>query len=487
MNATIVDESRRRALRTTVFERSQPSPAAIAHALDGATAAPFWLDDVRGRRVDHAPLVGDVEADLVIVGAGYTGLWTALRAVERQPGLRVVLLEAESVGWAASGRNGGFCEASLTHGDENGRSRWPDEIDTLTRLGLENLDEIEATVRRHRMDVDFERTGMLAVAVEPHQVPWIAGPDSDDGHDVFLDESSVRAEIASPTYLAGRWDRRTSAILHPAKLALELARVIAEAGVVVHERTPVRRIDDAGSRVEVVTDRGAVRADRAVLATNVFPSLLKRNRLMTVPVYDYVLMTEPLGDDRLAELGWRNRQGVSDLANQFHYYRLSADGRILFGGYDAVYHAGRKVRPEYEERPATFQRLASHFLTTFPQLEGVRFTHRWAGAIDASTRFCAFYGRARNGRVAYASGFTGLGVGAARFAGDVMLDLLDGRETERTSVAMVGERPWPFPPEPAASIGINLTRWSLDRADHRQGRRNVLLKTLDALGLGFDS
>ncbi len=362
------------------------SPTAVAHSLAGSTAAAFWLDDVRGRRVDHEPLAGDVEADLVIVGAGYTGLWTALRAVERQPGLRVVLLEAERVGWAASGRNGGFCEASLTHGDENGRSRWPDEIDTLTRLGLENLDDIEATVRRYRMDVDFERTGMLAVAVEPHQVPWIAGPDADDGHDVFLDESAVRAEIASPTYLAGRWDRRTNAILHPAKLALELARVIVEAGVVVHERTPVRRIDDAGSRVEVVTDRGVVRADRAVLATNVFPSLLKRNRLMTVPVYDYVLMTEPLGDDRLAELGWRNRQGVSDLANQFHYYRLSADGRILFGGYDAVYHAGRKVRPEYEERPETFERLASHFLTTFPQLEGVRFTHRWAGAIDASTQ-----------------------------------------------------------------------------------------------------
>ncbi|RZS68741.1 glycine/D-amino acid oxidase-like deaminating enzyme [Agromyces ramosus] len=487
MNATIVDRSRRPALRTTVFERSQPSPAAIAHSLGGTVAAPFWLDDVRGRRVDHGPLVGDVEADLVIVGAGYTGLWTALRAVERQPGLRVVLLEAESVGWAASGRNGGFCEASLTHGDENGRSRWPDEIDTLTRLGLENLDEIEATVRRYRMDVDFERTGMLAVAVEPHQVPWIAGPDSDDGRDAFLDESSVRAEIASPTYLAGRWDRRTNAILHPAKLALELARVIVEAGVVVHERTPVRRIDDAGSRVEVVTDRGVVRADRAVLATNVFPSLLKRNRLMTVPVYDYVLMTEPLGDDRLAELAWRNRQGVSDLANQFHYYRLSADGRILFGGYDAIYHAGGRIRPEYEDRRSSFEKLASHFLTTFPQLEGTRFTHRWSGAIDASTRFCAFYGLARGGKVAYAAGFTGLGVGAARFAADVMLDRLRGLDTERTSLEMVRDRPWPFPPEPAASIGINLTRWSLDRADHRQGRRNVLLKTLDALGLGFDS
>ncbi|MCD2442069.1 FAD-binding oxidoreductase [Agromyces sp. SYSU K20354] len=472
---------------TTVFERATPSPAAVEHALAGTVARSFWIDDIQDRRSAHPALAGDAEADLVVVGGGYTGLWTALRAVEREPGLRVVLLEAEAVGWAASGRNGGFCEASLTHGEENGTSRWPDEMETLTRLGVENLDAIEETVARYGMDCDFERTGLLAVAVEPHQVGWLSGADAADGSDVFLDRDAVRAELASPTYLAGRWDRRTNAIVHPAKLAAELARVAAEHGVELREHTAVRRIDDAGDRVEVVTDHGTVRAPRVALATNVFPSLLKRNRLMTVPVYDYVLMTEPLSAAQLDEIGWRNRQGVSDLANQFHYYRLSADDRILFGGYDAIYHAGGKVMPEYEDRRSTFETLANHFLATFPQLEGLRFTHRWSGAIDASTRFCAFYGLARRGKVAYAAGFTGLGVGAARFAADVMLDRLAGLDTERTSLAMVEDRPWPFPPEPAASIGINLTRWSLDRADHREGRRNLLLKTLDALGLGFDS
>ncbi|WP_448810017.1 NAD(P)/FAD-dependent oxidoreductase [Agromyces bauzanensis] len=473
-------------MHTTVFERDVPSRAAIERALADSTATPFWIDDLGSRRVGYRALAGGAKADLVVVGAGYTGLWTALRAVERQPGLRVVLLEAHTVGWAASGRNGGFCEASLTHGEENGRARWPDEMGTLTRLGLENLDAIEATIARYGMDCDFERTGVLSVAVEPHQVEWLAGPGGTDD-DEFLDRDAVQAEIASPSYLAGRWDRRTNAIVHPAKLAAELARVATELGVVIHERTAVRSIDDAGAVVDVVTDHGTVRARHVALATNVFPSLLKRNRLMTVPVYDYVLMTEPLTARQLAAIGWRNRQGVSDLANQFHYYRLSADDRILFGGYDAIYHAGRKVKPAYEDRRASFERLASHFLTTFPQLEGVRFSHRWSGAIDASTRFCAFYGLARRGRVAYASGFTGLGVGAARFAADVMLDRLAGLETERTSLEMVRGRPWPFPPEPAASIGINLTRWSLDRADHREGRRNLLLKTLDSLGLGFDS
>jgi glycine/D-amino acid oxidase-like deaminating enzyme len=223
------------------------------------------------------------------------------------------------------------------------------------------------------------------------------------------------------------------------------------------------------------------------LATNVFPSMLRRYRGQTVPVYDYVVMTEPLTDQQLAAIGWRNRQGLDDPANQFHYYRLSADNRILFGGYDAIYPFGGTVRAKHEHRPDTHRKLTSHLLTTFPQLEGIRITHRWAGAIDTCSRFCAFYGLGRRGRVAHAAGFTGLGVGATRFAADVMLDLLDGAPTERTELAMVRSTPMPFPPEPLAAVGINATRWSLDRADHSQGRRNLWLRALDRAGLGFDS
>ena len=126
-------------------------------------------------------------------------------------------------------------------------------------------------------------------------------------------------------------------------------------------------------------------------------------------------------------------------------------------------------------------------ITTFPQLEGLKFSHRWAGVIDTSTRFCAFYGLARRGRVAYAAGFTGLGVGASRFAANVMLDHLSGERTERTELEMVRSTPLPFPPEPAAFVGVQATKWALDRADHNDGRRNLLLRVLDAAGLGFDS
>lgn len=473
---------------TTVFERRRPAASAVAHLLDGSEQGSFWLADAPGAR--RPAVEGPIRADLAVVGGGYLGLWAALLAKREHPGRRVVLLEAQRIGWAASGRNGGFCEASLTHGDANGRSRFPKEFDHLQRLGRENLDAIERILSELGIDAGFERTGLLNVAVEPHQVEWAreAAAEASPGEAEFLDRDAVQAEVASPTYLAGVWSRRDAALVHPAKLARGLADACEELGVELYEHSPVEEVSTGGSGPVRLRANGTdVTADRVVLATNVFPSLLKRNRLMTVPVYDYVLMTEPLTPSQLSDIGWRNRQGLSDMANQFHYYRLSQDDRLLFGGYDAIYHYGRRVEPGYEERSATFERLASHLLTTFPQLEGIRATHRWAGAIDTCSRFCAFYGLARKGRVAYATGFTGLGVGSTHFAARVLLDLLGGEPTELTELAMVRSRPAPFPPEPLASAGINLSRWALARADHNEGRRNVVQKTLDAVGLGFDS
>ena len=456
--------------------------AAIDAALAGSRHAVFWLEDAPGTA--YAPLAGDATADLTVVGGGYCGLWTAVLAKRRNPGARVRLLEARTIGWAASGRNGGFCEASITHGEENGRRRWPEEYDLLERLGRENLDAFEKDVTDLGLDAEYERTGALAVAVEEHQVDWLRDEPG------FLDAAAVRREIDSPVFLGGVWDREDCALVHPAKLARELARAATDLGVEIHEQTTVTDLDSGpdsgqGGPVRVRTAGGTVTSDLVVLATNVFPSLLRRARLLTVPVYDYVLVTEPLTDAQLAAVGWGHRQGLSDLANQFHYSRLTADNRILWGGYDAIHR--RTVRGAHEERPESFRRLASHFLTVFPQLEDVRFSHRWAGAIDTSTRFAAFHGLARHGRVAYAAGFTGLGVGATRFAAEVMLDRLSGLTTERTGLEMVRRKPLPFPPSPIADAGIALTRWSLDRADHREGRRNVFLRTLDKAGLGFDS
>ena len=453
----------------------------VLDALADAEPAVFWLDDPD--RPDPRPrLAADTTADLVIVGGGFSGLWTALLARGRHPEWDIVLLEGQRIGWAASGRNGGFCSASLTHGERNGARHFPAELDVLQELGRANLDQIERAVATHAIACDFTRSGTLSVATEQHQVSWLHDEPGE-----FLSADDVRAEVNSPSYLAGVWEHRDAALINPAALAWGLARAAEQAGVRVYEHTPAAAISRAGGALAVRTPHGTVTARKAALGTNAFRSLVRRVRLHTVPVYDYVLVTEPLSSPQLDSLGWRNRQGVSDVANQFHYYRLTADNRILWGGYDAIYHFGREIRAAYDQRPATAKRLSAHFFQTFPQLEGLRFTHRWGGAIDTCTRFCAFFGTAYGGDVAYALGYTGLGVGATRFGADVMLDLLSGARTELTGLRMVTSTPPPFPPEPLAYAGIQLTRRALARADERDGRRDLWLRALDRLGLGYDS
>ncbi len=464
-----------------------PGPA---RALAAAEPGVFWLADPD--RPEPLPaLRGRHEADLAVVGGGYSGLWTALRAKERYPDLDVVVLEAGRCGDQASGRNGGFASSSLTHGFGNGQARWPEELSALDRIGAANLEAIGETVDRYGIDCAWERTGELMVATAAHQVEELddlAGEMRGAGHDVeLLDEPAVRAQVASPTYLAGLWDRHGTAMVEPARLAWGLRRACLDLGVRIHEHTPVTGLARDGAGMVLRARDGRVRAGRVALATNAFPPLLRRLRLMTVPVYDYVLMTEPLSTEQRDAVGWRNRQGVGDSANQFHYYRLTRDNRILWGGYDAVYYYGSRIHRRLEQSEVTHGLLAEHFFETFPQLAGLRFSHRWGGVIDTCTQFAAFFGRAYDGRVAYAMGYTGLGVAATRFGADVMLDLLQGEETERTALRMVREKPLPFPPEPIRFAGVQLTRWSMDRADANAGRRNLWLRTLDRMGLGFDS
>ena len=275
--------------------------------------------------------------------------------------------------------------------------------------------------------------------------------------------------------------------MDPARLVWGLERACLSLGVQIFENSKVEWLEDVDDAMRVHTPYGAVTAPRVALATNVFPSLLRSVRKYVVPVYDYQLVTEPLSDEQLARIGWAGREGVSDAGNRFHYYRLTADRSIVWGGWDAVYNLWGRVRREPEFNAETYATLASHFLSTFPQLADVRFTHAWGGAIDTCTRFSPFWGTAHDGKVAYALGYTGLGVGASRFGAATMLDLLDGLETERTGLAMVRRRPLPFPPEPLRWILIRLTQGAIRRADEHQGRRGLWLRLLDLFGVGFDS
>jgi glycine/D-amino acid oxidase-like deaminating enzyme len=471
--------------------RTPSTSSAVAKSLAHAAPKSFWLDQPDAPEALPA-LSETIESDLAIVGGGFTGLWTALLARERDPSLDVALLEARSVGWAASGRNGGFCSASLTHGIGNGLERFPSEMPELERLGEENLREIGETIAKYDIDCDFRPNGELAIAVAPWQLEGLAEETEAAralGHDVeVLDAAGMRGELNSPLSVGGLKYTTGNAMLEPGRLAWGLRRACLEAGVRIYEGTPVRSISAArGAGLTLATPYGSVRAGRVVLGTGAFKPLLRRIGAYVVPVWDYVLMTEPLSAAQLESLGWRDRRGAADLGNQFHYFRLTRDNRVLWGGYDAVYYNGGRMNDELITRPETFLKLAEQFFTAFPQLEGVSFTHSWGGVIDTCSRFCAFHGTAFDGRLAYAAGYTGLGVGATRFGAQVMLDLLKGHPTSRTSLPLVRSKPVPFPPEPFRSGVIQLTRSSIARADRNEGRRDLWLRTLDRLGLGFDS
>jgi glycine/D-amino acid oxidase-like deaminating enzyme len=454
--------------------------------LADASPIPFWLD--RPSPAVAPPLEGAGEADLAIVGGGFTGLWAAVQAKTDRPEREVALFEAATAGAGASGRNGGFADASLTHGLLNGASRFPAELEILEQLGRDNLAGMRADLERHGIGAGWQEPGMLSVATQPHELPELDNEAAllrRYGWDAeVLDRDGVRSLVNSPTYLGAVLQHTGAALVDPGALADGLRRTALELGVRLFEHTPVVK----AAREELTTPRGRLRAPRILLATGAYRPLARPIRRLVAPVYDYVLVTEPLSAARRGELGWEGGHGISDRGNQFHYYRLTPDGRVLFGGYDAIYHFGNRVDDtQLNRRPATFRLLADHLLETFPALEGVAVTHAWGGPIDTCSRFCVAFGRALGGSAVYAVGYTGLGVAASRFGARTALDLLDGADTERTRLQLVRRRPLPFPPEPVRWAVIQATRAALARADAHEGRRGPWLRALDRLGLGFDS
>jgi glycine/D-amino acid oxidase-like deaminating enzyme len=459
---------------------------------DPSTAISYWLAASPDGPA-HPPLRGVTKTDVAIVGAGFTGLWTALALTDTDPSLRVTVLEQETVGFGASGRNGGFCQASLTHGLANGIRHFPTEIALLEREGIANLAALVAFTRAHAIDCDLEETGGLAVADQAHQVEefqaWVDEAAEYGEELVFLDRAAIQAEVHSPLWEAGLYQPPgRDVILDPAKLVRGLARVCAERAIAIHEHTRVRAVERRAGGVRIATEVGAiVDADHVVVATSAYSGWLRRLESRFVPVYDYVLVTEPMTPDQRASIGWARRQGMSDANNQFHYFRLTADDRILWGGYDAVYYRNNGVGPQFDRRPATFDKLEAHFPRAFPQLAGLPFEYRWGGAIDTTSRFTVTFGQALGGRMTYALGYTGLGVGASRWAAGVVRDFILRPDSDLLRLDFVRSAPFPFPPEPLRSIAVNLVRRELDRADRNEGRRGLLLKTLDAIGIGFDS
>ncbi len=442
----------------------------------------YWLAS-RNEYVSSPPLKGRQSCQIAVVGAGFTGLWTAYFLKQLDPELDVAVIEQGVVGYGASGRNAGIVGTSVDFSDELAISHFGfREAVELARIGAKNIDELE----EYASDCDFERTGQLHVALseehleESHIAVETASALGIDGYRV-LNREQVRAELDSPLY-CGAIFLPGNGIINPIKLVDKLKHELIAKGVRFFEKSRVTSID--ADRVS--TADGDITAERIVLATSsyshhLFPKLL----LYFLPVYEYVLASDPLTKEQMSSIGWANRQAVTDDRIFFNYYRLTADNRIVWGGTShPVYYSPNRVDESCDHSQECFDELNISFNRHFPQLNKLSFPYAWGGAIATTTRLTPFFGSMKKGRILYGLGFSGHGIGSTRLAGKILAHMALARPHELLQLRMVRIKPCPFPPEPLRAVSVDLVTRSLKRLDAGE-RPSLFLHLLNALGIEF--
>jgi len=462
----------------------------VNHPPSSVEASCYWLASLPEEPIRR--LEGDRKADVVVLGAGYTGLWTALFLKELEPSLTIAILEQGVAGYGGSGRNAGIVGETVDHSHELAAAHFGEaEARELARIGRENLDELERFLSERGIDAELARPGQLVVAHSPAHVAQLESAVA-FAHRLGLSDwrllsaEETRAEIASPLYLGAALAPRSGTV-HPVKLVRGLRAEALRRGVEIFERSPVDRLSRAGRGVEARAESGRVAADLAVLATNAYSHILfpgLRHRFL--PLYDYVLVSRPLLPEERESVGWRRRQGVVDARTFFNYYRLTADDRILFGTSEAAYYPGNGVDPRFDRSESHERALRESFRRHFPALSSLEFPYAWGGPICSTTRLTPFFGSAARGRVHYGLGYTGHGIGSTRIAGKILAHRLLGRPNALLDLAMVRRKPFPYPPEPLRSAAVALVTRDL-RAVDRGEPRGWLLAALDRLGIGFSS
>lgn len=394
-------------------------------------------------------LKGDIDVDVAIVGAGFTGLSTAYHLHAAEPGLRIAVLEADVVGYGASGRNAGFSmtKIGMMHSF------------TATRFGKAKAREahlyadravslLHGLVDDLGLDCDYEHTGFLWVATSAkysqrllkeialvHRL-GITGVQ-------LIDHSDLIDRVDSPAYVGPAWWEPNTGILNPAKLSRAWGSVLDAAGVTIYENSPVLSVATSAGRQTLGTPQGSVRAGKVVLATNAWSHRFAPLARTQVPVWTYIVLTEPLTDAQLDTIGWRGREGVEDFRDLVHYYRLTADNRLLIGGRDVGLGDGKGM--DFDASPATWEALRRDVRTMFPGLRDVRFTHAWGGPVSATLDMFPAIGFAGSPDVIYSVGCVGHGVSTTHLNGQTIRDLVLERESDLTDVFFVNRRVIPFP------------------------------------------
>ncbi len=463
-------------------------------ALKDAVTRPLWHDpDIMPEPL--AAISSDEKCELLIVGGGFTGLWAAMQVKERKPDADIILIEQTFIGDGASGRCGGFLSSTLAHGKTNTDYRFPDEAERLAELGTRNMKELLETLERYNIDAHYEKTGEMYVALNPHSAREIHAEYQEakaKGEDVvWFDKDAVRDEVNSPMVYAGVWDRGgQDGVIDPARLCWGLKEVLVnQLGVRIFEGTRLLDVEPEGTKAMRATcEGGVIDADKVLMATNAFTSTIGKIRRSVIPVWDYQIATEPLTDEQLDRIAWgkKSRHAIADAVNMFHYFRLTKDNRITWGGGSAVrYYFNNGIDEKFMHATACYEQLAREFFEMFPQLDDVKFSHQWGGIIATSTRFCMVPGVAHDGRLAWSVGYTGHGVGASRFGARIGIELLGYEPTDVIKMQFVTRKSLPWAPEPLRWMGVRLTQHALVKADRNNGKRGLWLKFLDMLGLGF--
>ncbi|HHC08251.1 MAG TPA: FAD-dependent oxidoreductase [Actinobacteria bacterium] len=443
------------------------------------------------RPESRAPLPGDVDVDVAIVGAGYTGLWTAFALAETDPSLRIVVVDAEEVGYGASGRNGGWVSAKLAGldrllADPRGR---PEAV-RLQRELIATVDRIGEVVEAEGIDCGFQKGGAVVAATRPPHIERLR-KGVELRHRVGFGEEDFRwldpaeaAEHLRPSVLLGASYTPHCAVVDPLRLVRGLAAAVERRGVTVHEHTRVWRLGPG----RVDTSHGTIRAELVVRATEAYTTRLSGHRRDVVPLYSLMVATPPLPPETWEEIGLDDRQAFSDGRRLVIYGQRTDDDRIAFGGRGAPYHFGSRIDPSFDRDPEVFARLRATLAELFPVLDGVELDHGWGGPLGLSRDWLPSVIYDRDTRIAWAVGYAGQGVAAANLVGRILADLVLDRDSDLVGLPIVGHRPRSWEPEPLRWLGINagiLLTVSADRHEERTGRqarwRGALLHRLVGL------
>ncbi len=444
-------------------------------ATSGYAGYSYWLETCGDDLAPRPGLDGSIDVDVAILGAGYTGLWTAYYLLKRDPSLRVAIVERRIAGFGASGRNGGWVSSKLNIGlDAVARMYGRDKAQSLQRALYDTVDEIARVCTDERIDAGFDKVGALFVARHPYQVPMMR--EYAEMFDRFgfgdrqallsVDETDRRVRVRGTL---GAWYCPQYGRVHPARLARGLARTVERLGGRIYEETEVGDIA-TGKAPALRTPRGDVRARAVVLAGEAYLTRLRKTHRSVLPVYSLIVLTEPLGEALWKEIGWRGRECLASFRLSIDYLSRTEDGRILFGGRGAPYRFGSAIADAYDRDEPTHAMLRRMTRDWFPCLQNARFTHAWGGPLGMPRDWMPGVDYDRAAGIAWARGYTGHGVGASNLAGRTLADLVSGRTTALTGLPLVGHRSPLWEPEPLRFLGVRYVQRAFARMDDRGER-----------------